>query len=232
MSKYSTCSSMAEVDALCVAEAQLSCGVKRKVGAVLIYRPHGSGDYLVIAKGHNYNPDGTACELPDGTTKPTVVHAEIACIYAISHNPFGVEYNSLKEALNKSFPLTEGILQMVVTYKPCGNCQAALDVLGIEAIVSNGFMKFDSQKPRMALVPASLGTSCARALTYGAKKYKPNNWRLIDNVEQYISALTRHLDAWKEGEENDPESGLCHLDHVAANLSFLIELKSLPKIKL
>jgi len=182
MSKYSTCSSMAEVDKLCVEEAQKSCGVKRKVGAVLIYRPHGSEDYLIIAKGHNYNPDGSACEFPDGTTKPSVIHAEVACLHTVDLNPYGIEYESIQDSLSKTYPITEGKLQMVVTYKPCSNCQAHLDRYGIEAIVSNGFMKFDSQKPRMALVPASLGISCARALTYGAKKYKPNNWRLIDNV--------------------------------------------------
>lgn len=92
------------------------------------------------------------------------------------------------------------------------------------------FTKNDQDKPRMNLVPASLGLSAARALTYGAIKYNVNNWKKAMTIERFINALYRHLDAWREGEEYDPESGLHHLDHAAANLCFIIELRDLPKL--
>ncbi len=33
----------------------------------------------------------------------------------------------------------------------------------------------------------------------------------------------RHLTAWWEGEDNDPESGLPHIYHAAANIAMLVE---------
>ena len=31
----------------------------------------------------------------------------------------------------------------------------------------------------------------------------------------------RHLNAWRAGQDNDPESGLSHIDHVLANAAML-----------
>lgn len=221
-----------EIEQMCVEEAQLSLCSKRKVGAILVKICSDKKSFTVLSKGHNYNPDGTTCEKPDGSTKTAVIHAEISCLnnhYASRQTKdcsnIG-DFNAYMFNLNLASQL-----YMFVSHQPCDNCKARLDFFGIKAVVSSTFMKFDNEKPRMALVPVSLGVAAANALTYGAKKYKPNNWRKIDNVEQYVSALTRHIDAWREGEDNDPESGLCHLDHAAANLCFLIELKKLPKMK-
>jgi hypothetical protein len=61
-------------------------------------------------------------------------------------------------------------------------------------------------------------------LKYGAKKYKPNNWRNVDNIDRYWDALMRHCQAIELGEVNDPESGLPHTDHALCNIAFLIEL--------
>lgn len=73
------------------------------------------------------------------------------------------------------------------------------------------------------MVPASLVHACGRALAYGAEKYAANNWRKGMNISEAYSALQRHLLVWNEGEDIDPDSGLNHLDHVAANLAFLTE---------
>lgn len=62
----------------------------------------------------------------------------------------------------------------------------------------------------------------AKVLTFGARKYAPDNWKLVENpVERYRDALIRHLTAYMAGEEIDPESGLPHLAHVRVNASFL-----------
>lgn len=214
-----------EVEEYCITLAEGSKCVKRKVGAVLTLPQ--DGKYTILVTGRNYNPDGSSCELEDGTTKESVVHAEAACILEARASRFALSGKSVLDD-----PDLEGRLVMFISHFPCDKCKTLLNKCKISFIVCESFMKFDKQKPRMALVPASLGIACANALTYGAKKYKPNNWRKTDSIEQYISALTRHLDAWREGEENDPESGLSHLDHISANLCFLIELKNLPKIKM
>jgi len=83
-------------------------------------------------------------------------------------------------------------------------------------------------KPPMELVPQALTRACARAMGYGAAKYAPNNWRRGMRWGEVFGALKRHLDAWNEGEDIDAKkdggSGLNHLDHAAACLSFLCHM--------
>ena len=83
-------------------------------------------------------------------------------------------------------------------------------------------MKFDNDKLLYSLIPTSATKALAEVLTYGAKKYAPNNWQLVDNGEvRYMDALFRHLEAFRSGETHDPESGLHHLAHVLTNTTFL-----------
>jgi hypothetical protein len=78
----------------------------------------------------------------------------------------------------------------------------------------------------MDLLPFEALEEIARVLTYGAKKYAPNNWQKVpDAKERYEAALLRHFSAHKRGEKNDPESGLSHLAHVGCNALFLIWLQ-------
>jgi dATP/dGTP diphosphohydrolase len=88
----------------------------------------------------------------------------------------------------------------------------------------------DSSKLPLHLVPGSLVRACARALEYGAKKYAPNNWRKGGlKFSELLSALDRHLQLLKDGEMIDQESGLHHLDHIAANTGFLSEYLERPE---
>ena len=80
-------------------------------------------------------------------------------------------------------------------------------------------------KRRMGLLPFSALDAVGDVLTYGALKYAPHGWRSVDNAtERYRDALLRHLSAYMQGEELDPESKLRHLAHVATNALFLLEL--------
>lgn len=81
----------------------------------------------------------------------------------------------------------------------------------------------DVAKVPLWLVPPALIMAAGRALQYGARKYASNNWRKGMKYSEVYSALQRHLLAWAEGEEKDPESTLSHLDHAAACLGFLTE---------
>ena len=46
----------------------------------------------------------------------------------------------------------------------------------------------------------------------GACKYGAFNWRVAGvRASVYYDALQRHIEAWKEGEDLDPDSGLSHL---------------------
>jgi hypothetical protein len=63
----------------------------------------------------------------------------------------------------------------------------------------------------------------AAVLTFGAKKYAPNDWKLLADPEQrYENAMWRHLMEYKKGERLDSDSQLPHLWHAVTNLAFLI----------
>jgi len=86
-------------------------------------------------------------------------------------------------------------------------------------------MKFDSDKPRLGLLPPIALESIADVLTFGAKKYAPDNWRYVDNANsRYIDAALRHITAYMRGEYTDQETDLPHLSHAACCLMFIIEL--------
>ena len=83
--------------------------------------------------------------------------------------------------------------------------------------------KFDSDKVRYDLIPQGVDEELAKILTFGAKKYGENNWQKLDNFNnRYYAAARRHLEAWRSGEDIDPESGEHHLSHALTNLAFLV----------
>lgn len=58
----------------------------------------------------------------------------------------------------------------------------------------------------------------------GEIKYGHRNWRDKKVVARiYIDAATRHLQAWAEGEEIAPDSGVHHLGHARACLGILLD---------
>ena len=57
------------------------------------------------------------------------------------------------------------------------------------------------------------------AMAEGARKYRRHNYRVAPvRAEVYFDAANRHLDAWWEGEDIDPDSGLPHLTKAIASL--------------
>ena len=84
-------------------------------------------------------------------------------------------------------------------------------------------LKFDKGKLRYDLVPPHAIKAIADVLTYGADKYAPNSWRTVSDGEtRYTAAMMRHFEAYREGEELDPETGKSHLSHCLCNLTFLL----------
>ena len=61
---------------------------------------------------------------------------------------------------------------------------------------------------------------------FGAKKYDVDNWKKGLPMSQVAASLQRHLWAFLEGEDNDQESGLNHLDHVLWNAVALVYYKN------
>ena len=86
-------------------------------------------------------------------------------------------------------------------------------------------MKDDSEKLRFDLVPFEPIEALAEILTYGAKKYAPNNWKkgnTHEDIERVFAAFMRHINKYRQGEDIDPESGFPHIYHAFCNLAFII----------
>lgn len=84
-------------------------------------------------------------------------------------------------------------------------------------------LKYDGEKPKHGLVSTKFLDGLARVLTFGAKKYAAHNWRKGFDSSRLYDSIQRHLTAWNDGEDIDPESGLPHLSHAACGLMFLTE---------
>ena len=80
-------------------------------------------------------------------------------------------------------------------------------------------LKYDTEKPMWNLLPLEPIEWVVKIMTYGAKKYAPNNWKKV-NKERYEAAMWRHWIAYKKGETIDPESKMPHLAHSLCNVIF------------
>lgn len=81
-----------------------------------------------------------------------------------------------------------------------------------------------AKKAPMWLLPASAMRETAWVHKHGADKYGPFNWREGSVCSStYISAIMRHLDLWRDGEDNDAESGRSHLASIAASCNILMD---------
>src|SRR5688572_13035630 len=78
-------------------------------------------------------------------------------------------------------------------------------------------------KPSMAAVPLTVLWELAAAMEEGARKYGRHNFRVSGKIlaSTYFNACCRHLFAWWEGEQIDPESGLPHIVKAMATLAIL-----------
>ena len=84
-------------------------------------------------------------------------------------------------------------------------------------------VKFDKDKPKWNLLPWSEVEDVVKVLTFGAKKYAPDNWKFVDDADnRYMDAAMRHLVAYQQGEGYDPESGEHHVAHAMCCLLFML----------
>jgi hypothetical protein len=88
-----------------------------------------------------------------------------------------------------------------------------------------------AKKVPMWLLPPYALQQTAWVHKLGASKYQPYNWRDTGVcATTYISAIMRHLDAWRDGEDIDPESGVTHLAHIAASCNILMDAHQCSKL--
>ena len=85
-------------------------------------------------------------------------------------------------------------------------------------------MNKKESKLRYDLVPVDAEREKVKAFMFGIEKYAPWDW-LYKNPYKYSEGydkVRRHIEAWRDGETHDPESGLHHLAHAAADIDILL----------
>ena len=82
-------------------------------------------------------------------------------------------------------------------------------------------IRFNQDKLKYEYVNPQAHRDMVEVLTYGSKKYYPRNWEKGFSWTSVIGSLKRHIEAWERGEDYDPDSGLLHMAHVAANAHYL-----------
>lgn len=79
-------------------------------------------------------------------------------------------------------------------------------------------------KVPLSLLPPIAMEQQAWVHKLGAEKYGQWNWRETNVLAStYANAMMRHLNAWRSGEDLDPESGRSHLAHLMANAAILLD---------
>ena len=81
--------------------------------------------------------------------------------------------------------------------------------------------RFNTGKLKWSLVSWKALAPMVRVLMFGAEKYDDHNWKKGLKYTEVTESLQRHLNAFIEGEENDPESKLSHVGHILCNAMFL-----------
>ncbi len=89
---------------------------------------------------------------------------------------------------------------------------------------ANQGLKYDAEKQPLSLLSKVWLLGVASVMGFGAKKYAAHNWRNGIERSRLLSAALRHILAYNEGEDVDPESKLHHLDHASCCLMFAREM--------
>lgn len=103
--------------------------------------------------------------------------------------------------------------------------QETIDRIHQQLKMKTEAMKFDQDKLPLNLLSTEAMNQTAAVLKFGAQKYAEHNWRGGFKWSRPLAAAMRHLTAFNDGEDKDPESGLSHLAHAACCIMFLLEFE-------
>lgn len=86
--------------------------------------------------------------------------------------------------------------------------------------------KYDAGKLPWDLLPPRALELVVEVLQFGAKKYGPYNWRKGIRYSRLFAAVQRHLWAFWQGENLDPETKISHLAHAACGILFMLQMRA------
>ncbi len=122
----------------------------------------------------------------------------------------------------------------------CRHCGMSYGALGATAAcpgpetakLSNPKDIVGSNKVPLHLFPTTAVAAGSLAFLEGLLKYGRSNFREVGvKASIYYDATRRHLDAWFEGENTDPDSGLSHLAKALACIAVLIDAEAANKLE-
>jgi len=90
--------------------------------------------------------------------------------------------------------------------------------------MDNEGTKHDVGKPPMGLIDRYAAERLAEVMSFGAQKYGRDNWRGGFKYSRLYDAALRHIFAFIDGEDFDPESNLPHLAHAMCMIMFLLRM--------
>lgn len=86
-----------------------------------------------------------------------------------------------------------------------------------------GSIKKDEGKPDYTMLTLEMIDLVSKVRMFGAKKYARGNFKKTGfKYTRSLAAALRHIYAFLNGEDNDPESGLSHLGHAICCIEHLI----------
>ena len=87
-------------------------------------------------------------------------------------------------------------------------------------------------KTPLGLIPPYAMEQTSWVHKLGSEKYGSHNWRKTGVcASTYVNAILRHLNAWRDGEDLDPESGISHIAHVACCCNILLDAEYCGKLQ-
>lgn len=119
----------------------------------------------------------------------------------------------------------EDHLPAVLSNEPCVECGEDAWVDASEQPMNPKYIRAqkEGKVPLECLITGVLASE-ARVLKHGADKYGARNWRKDAILAStYEGAMMRHLFAWIEGEDIDPDSGEPHLSHLRACCAVVLD---------
>lgn len=81
--------------------------------------------------------------------------------------------------------------------------------------------RFNNGKLKWSLVSWKALEPMVHVLMFGATKYSSWNWAKGLKYTEICESLQRHINAFIQGEDDDPESKLSHAGHILCNAMFL-----------
>lgn len=86
----------------------------------------------------------------------------------------------------------------------------------------SGGLKFDNGKAPLTWIPMEALQAEAQVFRFGGNKYGRNNYKKGMQWTRLLDAALRHIYAYANGEDKDPESGISHLAHARCSLAMVL----------